>query len=106
CWEKGALDLFARHHETGEKVPDELFARLRASRTFLEAIAQMRPLAVGPADLALHTRFEPSSRAGPAELATTVMKPLSLGPDFTQARRMTAFSHVFAGGYAAGYCSY
>ncbi len=106
CWEKEALDLFARHHETGEKVPDELFDRLRASRTFLEAMAQMRQLAFGTADLALHTRYDPSSGTDPVEMARSVMEPLSLGPDFTQARRMTAFSHVFAGGYAAGYYSY
>ncbi|HZW27312.1 MAG TPA: M3 family metallopeptidase [Trueperaceae bacterium] len=106
CWEKEALDLFARHHQTGETIPDELFARLKASRTFLEATAQMRQLMFGTADLALHIRYDPAADEDPVELAQRVMEPLAIGPEFTQARRMPAFSHVFAGGYAAGYYSY
>ncbi|HEX7038636.1 MAG TPA: M3 family metallopeptidase [Trueperaceae bacterium] len=106
CWEKEALDLFARHHQTGEPIPDELFARLKASRTFLEATAQMRQLSFGTADLALHVRYDPASDEDPVAVAQRVMEPLAIGPDFTQARRMPAFTHVFAGGYAAGYYSY
>ena len=106
CWEKEALDLFARHHETGEKVPDELFARLKASRTYLEATAQMRQLQLGTADLAMHVNYDPSSDADPLAVAQAAMEPLSVGPEFTAAGRMPAFSHVFAGGYAAGYYSY
>src|SRR5690606_36239311 len=106
CWEKEALDLFARHHQTGEPIPDELFRRLKASRTFLEASAQMRQLAFGTADLALHVSYDPASDEDPVALAQRVMEPLAMGPDFTQARRMPAFTHVFAGGYAARYYSY
>jgi len=106
CWEKEALDLFARHHETGETIPDELFARLRASRTFLEATWQMRQLMYGAADLALHIRYDPGSGEDPIALAQSVMEPLAIGPEFTLAQRMPSFTHVFAGGYAAGYYSY
>ncbi len=106
CWEREALDLFARHHETGEKVPAELFSRLKASRTYLEGTAQMRQLAFGTADLALHVTYDPESGEDPLEVAQAAMEPLSLGPNFTATRRMPAFSHVFAGGYAAGYYSY
>lgn len=106
CWEKEALDLFARHHETGEAIPDELFERLRASRTFLEATAQMRQLMFGTADLALHVEYDPASDEDPVAVAQRVMEPLAISPEFTLARRMPAFTHVFAGGYASGYYSY
>ena len=106
CWEKEALDLFARHHETGATIPDELFRRLKASRTFMEATQQMRQLALGTADLALHVDYDPGSDVDPLDVAQAAMEPLSVGPEFTLTRRMPSFTHVFAGGYAAGYYSY
>ncbi|HET8986795.1 MAG TPA: M3 family metallopeptidase [Trueperaceae bacterium] len=105
-WERAALDLFARHHETGETIPDDLFARLEGSRTFLEAGAQMRQLSFGSADLALHVDYDPDSGDDPLAVAQAVMETLAYRPEFAQGRRMAAFSHVFAGGYAAGYYSY
>jgi len=105
-WEREALDLFARHHETGAAIPADLFERLRDSRTFLEAGAQMRQLSFGTADLALHVDYDPASGADPLAVAQAVMETLSYRPEFAQGRRMAAFSHVFAGGYAAGYYSY
>jgi oligopeptidase A len=105
-WEREALDLFARHHETGETIPDDLFERLEASRTFLEAGAQMRQLSFGSADLALHVDYDPASDEDPLAVAQAVMETLAYRPEFAQGRRMAAFSHVFAGGYAAGYYSY
>jgi len=105
-WEREALDLFARHHETGERIPDALFARLKESRTFLEAGAQMRQLSFGSADLAMHVDYDPATGDDPIAVAQAVMEPLAYRPEFAQGRRMAAFSHVFAGGYAAGYYSY
>ena len=105
-WEREALDLFARHHETGEPIPEALFARLEESRTFLEAGAQMRQLSFGSADLAMHVDYDPAAGGDPIAVAQAVMEPLAYRPEFAQGRRMAAFSHVFAGGYAAGYYSY
>src|SRR6185503_838721 len=59
CWEREALDLFARHHETGATVPPELFDRMRAARTFRAANAMMRQLGFAEVDLALHTDYDP-----------------------------------------------
>lgn len=106
AWEREALDLFARHHVTGETIPEELFERLKRSRTFLEAGAQMRQLSFGTADLAMHMLYDPASADDPLEVAQGVMEPLAFRPEFAQGRRMAAFTHVFAGGYAAGYYSY
>ena len=105
-WEKQALDLFARHVETGDTIPQELFDRLHRSRTFNGAIAQMRQLAFGTMDLALHREYEPASDEDPLEFTKRVVEPFEVRPEFASGARLTRFTHVFAGGYAAGYYSY
>jgi len=105
-WEREALDLFARHHRTGETIPEALFQNLKRGRTFLEAIAQMRQLSYGTADLALHVAYDPSVDGDPFEVARAAMEPMEVRPEFAQGERIARFSHVFAGGYAAGYYSY
>ena len=105
-WEKQALDLFARHVETGEVIPQELFDRLQESRTFHGAIAQMRQLAFGTMDLALHREYDPASDEDPLEFTKRVVQPFEVRPEFASGARLTRFTHVFAGGYAAGYYSY
>ncbi len=105
-WEREALALFAKHHETGEELPQELLERLSRSRRFMEATALMRQLTFGTADLALHIDFDPASDADPLALADAVTLPLVLRSEFSQGRRLRSFTHVFSGGYAAGYYSY
>lgn len=105
-WEKQALDLFARHVDTGETIPTELFERLERTRTFGGAIGQMRQLAFGTADLALHRDYDPAGAEDPLEFAKGIMAPYEVRPEFASGARLTRFTHVFAGGYAAGYYSY
>ena len=105
CWEREALDLFARHFETGERIPDELFHKMLAARTFMAANAQMRQLSFGTVDLELHINYQPED-GDVVRYAQETMEPFSIRPEFAHNGFINAFSHIFAGGYAAGYYSY
>ena len=105
-WERGALDLFARHYETGEPLPDELFGKMQAARTFMAANMQMRQLSFGTVDLALHIDYDPEADSDAVSFGQKVMEPFSIKPEFAHNSFLTGFTHVFAGGYAAGYYSY
>jgi oligopeptidase A len=108
CWEREALDLFARHYETGAPIPEELFAKMKRARTFRAANAQMRQLGFGVVDLALHRDYSPEADGEVRDYARRVMgrfAPTPLPADYSM---ITAFSHLFTSpvGYAAGYYSY
>jgi len=120
-WEREALDLFARHHETGEPLPEELFERMQAAKRFMGGWSQMRQLSLGSVDLELHEELAPRLRAEArasgdgvdAEQGDEVMRfgeerfaRFVPDPSFAKSHILTSFSHLFAGGYAAGYYSY
>jgi oligopeptidase A len=105
-WERPALDLFARHWETGEPVPGELFARMQAARTFMAAHFQMRQLSFGTVDLDLHVAYDPASGEDPIARARQVLGRFHHRPEFADDHFIASFSHIFSGGYAAGYYSY
>ncbi|HEX8432358.1 MAG TPA: M3 family metallopeptidase [Longimicrobium sp.] len=105
-WERPALDLFARHWETGEPIPDALFAKMQAARTFMGAHFQMRQLSFGTLDLDLHVRFDPERDGDPVVRAREIMAEFQPSPEFADDHFITSFTHVFSGGYAAGYYSY
>ncbi len=108
--EREALSVFARHWQTGDPLPDELFERMERARRFMGGWAQMRQISFGSVDLDLHTDFAPTaSDAGPADVVAFVqerLEPFSIRTDFARAQNFTAFTHLFSGGYAAGYYSY
>ena len=66
----------------------------------------MRQLSFGTVDLALHRDYDPASDEDPLEFARRVLAPLEVKPEFARGERLTRFTHVFSGGYAAGYYSY
>jgi oligopeptidase A len=105
-WERPALDLFARHWETGEPIPEELFRKMTAARTFMGAWHQMRQLSFGTLDLDLHVRFDPATDGDPIERSREVMARFHVHPRFARDHFIASFSHIFSGGYAAGYYSY
>lgn len=107
CWEREALDLFARHHETGATIPEAVFEGLRRARTFRAASAMMRQLGFATVDLALHMT-DPEATADPVEVARAIAEQHSPTPLFPEYAMIAGFTHLFAHpvGYAAGYYSY
>jgi len=107
-WEREALDLFARHYETGETIPDALFDKMLKARTFRAAGAMMRQLGFATADLALHREYDPARDGDAVAFARTVMAKFSPTPLPDDYAMICGFGHLFSGpvGYAAGYYSY
>jgi oligopeptidase A len=107
-WEQEALNLFARHYETGAPIPDELFTKMNRARNYRAANAQMRQLGFAMVDLALHMRFDAARDGDVVDWSRRMMQPFSaaqLPPDHAM---IASFTHLFANpvGYAAGYYSY
>lgn len=105
-WERPALDLFARHWQTGEPIPQALYDKMQAARTFMAAHFQMRQLSFGSVDLELHVAFDPASGEDPVARARRVMGRFQHRPEFAEDDFIASFSHIFSGGYSAGYYSY
>jgi oligopeptidase A len=108
CWEREALDLFARHFETGETIPGELFEKMKRARTFRSANAQMRQLGFGFVDLLLHTRYSPETDGDVIVYSRNVLEQFSAAPFPPESATIASFTHLFANpvGYGAGYYSY
>jgi oligopeptidase A len=108
CWEREALDLFARHWQTGELVPDELFQKMKRARTFRAANGQMRQVGFSFIDLLLHIRYSPERDGGPVEYARRLLQEFSPAPLPPNHAMIAAFTHLFSSpvGYGAGYYSY
>ncbi len=106
CWEREALDLIAGHVETGERIPDGLYARMVAAKHFQSAMQTLRQLEFALFDLRLHREYAPERGPRVLELLAEVRAEVAVvfPPAFN--RFANAFSHIFAGGYAAGYYSY
>lgn len=106
--EREALDLFARHYQTGERLPQDLFEKMLAARNYRAANTAMRQYSFGLTDLTLHVEYDPAGGADPIALARDVMGrfyPTELPENYAQ---VASFNHLFSSpvGYAAGYYSY
>ena len=108
CWERQAFDLFARHYETGEAIPQALFEKMRRARNFRAANAQMRQLSFGTVDLALHTRYDPRRDGDALVYAWEIAQAFAPAPLPADHAMIAGFTHLFADpvGYGAGYYSY
>ena len=106
CWEREAVQLYSGHHETGEPLPEELFERLHAARNFQSAMQMARQIEFSLFDFRVHLEFETGSKTDIAALLDDVRERVSVLRPPEWNRFAHGFSHVFAGGYAAGYYSY
>lgn len=105
CYEKETLELFATHYQTGEVIPMEYIEKIKESATFLEGMATLRQLSFGLLDMAWHGG-DPSGIHDVKTFETAAFGDTQLFPDVLQNCMSTSFSHIFQGGYSAGYYSY
>ena len=111
--EKEFLDTFAKHYKTGESLPQELLDKMHASQTYHAAYSCVRQLSFGYLDMAWHTLdkpFEVNETIGTLEsvcrFSDEAMAQVQVVPTVPGTQMATAFTHIFSGGYAAGYYSY
>jgi oligopeptidase A len=108
CWEQEALSSFARHYETNEPIPAELFDKMQRARTYREATATTRQLGFASVDLALHVDYDPARDGDLLAYARRIAQPFSPAFLADNYAMIASFNHLFSSsvGYAAGYYSY
>jgi len=108
CWERESLDLFARHWQTGEPIPANLFTKMVSARNYRAAAAQMRQLSFATVDLKLHREYDPARDGDPVPYARDILQQFSPAPLPEDYAMILGFTHLFASpvAYGAGYYSY
>ena len=106
CWEREALDTFARHYETGAVLPEDLFQKMKRAKTFRAANMQMRQLGFGFVDLGLHRLWD--GKEDVFAYAKRMLQPFSAAQLTDDYAMIAGFTHLFASpvAYGAGYYSY
>jgi len=106
CYEKEALEIFAKHYETGETIPMDYVEKIKESASFHEGMQTLRQLSFGLLDMAWHGGNSPETITSVKEFEVEAFSGTKLYPDVPENCMSTAFSHIFQGGYSAGYYSY
>merc|ERR1712127_937856 len=109
CYDEPTVYGFAKHYETGEALPKEMFEKLKQQKTFNAGMMACRQLYFGQMDMELHSKFDPTNDEG--ETIFDVQKRIAekyspYNMPLEEDRFLCAFGHIFAGGYSAGYYSY
>ncbi len=106
CWQQESLNLMAKHYQTGETLPDELFAKMNAAKNFQSGLQMLRQVEFSLFDFTLHIHYQCTEKHQVQEILNATREQVALikPPEFN--RFQHGFSHIFAGGYAAGYYSY
>jgi oligopeptidase A len=106
CWEYDALQLFARHYQSGDPLPVELFERMLEARNFQSALQMLRQIEFSLFDLQMHQQADLTSAAEIQQILDQVRSEIAVVETPAINCFQNGFSHIFAGGYAAGYYSY
>jgi len=108
CWEWEVLEKMTAHVETGKPLPRELFEKILAAKNFQNGLMTLRQIVMSLTDWRLHSHFDAKSVQGQAvlELSRKIAADFNVIPQPEISRWINTFSHIFAGGYAAGYYSY
>jgi oligopeptidase A len=105
CWEWDVLREMTRHVDTGKPLPKALFDKMLAAKNFQSGLAMLRQIEFAVFDMRLHSDFDPAIRSA-LELLEEVRAQVAVLKPPAYNRFPNSFSHIFAGGYAAGYYSY
>ena len=105
CFEKEALELFAKHYETGAVIPMKYVEKIKESASFHEGMQTLRQLSFGLLDMQWHGQ-DPTEITSIKAFENDAFADTKLYPDVAENVMSTAFSHIFQGGYSAGYYSY
>jgi oligopeptidase A len=108
CWEWEVLEKMTAHAETGKPLPRELFEKILAAKNFQNGYMTLRQVVMSLTDWRLHASFDPKNSYGQAvlDLSRSIADQFNVIPQAPLSRWINTFSHIFAGGYAAGYYSY
>jgi len=106
CFEKDALELFAKHYETGETIPMDLVKKIKESATFHEGMQTLRQLSFGLLDMSWHGSKNIAEVTSVKDYETNAFSETNLYPEVKENCMSTAFAHIFQGGYSSGYYSY
>jgi len=106
CWEWNVLRQMTSHVESGEALPRQLFDRMLAAKNFQSGMQMLRQIEFSLADMHLHFDFDPDGAMTPLQLLESIRARVAVVIPPQYNRFLNNFSHVFAGGYAAGYYSY
>ncbi|KAG7608776.1 Peptidase M3A/M3B catalytic domain [Arabidopsis suecica] len=106
CYHRDTLMSIAKHYQTGETLPENVYKKLLAARTFRAGSLSLRQLKFATVDLELHTKYMPGGAETIYEVDQRVSIKTQVIPPLPEDRFLCSFSHIFAGGYAAGYYSY
>lgn len=106
CYDRATLLGMAHHYETGEPLPEHYYQKLLAARNYMSGSAMLRQLHFSLLDLELHHRYQPGGSETVAEVRHRIAQTTTVLPPLPEDAFLCAFSHIFAGGYAAGYYSY
>lgn len=105
CYEQEALELFAKHYETGDLIPQDFIKKIKESSNFMEGLTTIRQISFGLLDMAYHAN-ENVDLSNLKKLEKETMEVANLYPDVPENMMSTQFAHIFAGGYSSGYYSY
>jgi len=106
CYHKETLLGMTAHVDTGAPLPDDLFEKIVAARTYMAGSAMLGQIRYGLTDMELHDRYDPDGEASPFDAELAVRERTAVLPPLPEDRFLCGFTHIFAGGYAAGYYSY
>jgi oligopeptidase A len=106
CWEREALDIITGHYQTGEPLPEDLYRKMYAAKNFQAGLRMVRQLEFALFDFRLHLEYDPAQGGRIQQILDQVRDEVTVVKPAPYNRFQHGFSHIFAGGYAAGYYSY